>query len=133
MQTCTPLTCLFPLKPQSMKCTPLPHDTTRAKKQSLWVLLESLHTSTLPESRREKKKRSRGKSNAIQVSRKYFDLCRNNKRKEMSCSYIKLGRGAKERLHINSYTCCSGLGRTRGSRPSHFPLLSCISYTNTQP
>lgn len=62
----------FQLKPRSMKCTRLPHDTTQAKSQSLWGLLEVLH----PVCRQQGEKRDRGESATLStaVSRKYLDL-----------------------------------------------------------
>lgn len=55
-----------------MKCARLPHDTTQAKSQSLWSLLEALH----PVYRQQGEKRDGGESVTLStaVSRKYLDL-----------------------------------------------------------
>lgn len=40
-----------------MKCTRLPHDTTQAKPQSLWSLLEALHAVSRQKGRKTRRRR----------------------------------------------------------------------------
>lgn len=76
-----------------MKCTLLPHDTTRVKPQSLWSLLESLHTQS--ESMKKKKERcSRVKSSV----KKIFSSLQQQKEKVNQLFVHQLGRNENKAI-----------------------------------